>query len=194
MKKIEFVYREILYHCLEKRNNTLTQLAISKKLSISLSTVNHALKPLRNMGAVEVKLRDFTVIDIPKIIYHWASVRNVKKDIIYQTRIEKPVKRIESEMPAEIIWGAYSAHKYKFEDVPADYSEVYIYGDEDEMKKRFPEKKNRPNLFVLKKDQFMERYGKTTTLAQTFVDLWNLEEWYAKDFLVSLRKKIEESI
>lgn len=194
MKKIEFVYREILYQVLEKDSKTLTQLALAKKLKISLSTVNHALRPLKNMGAIDIGLKNFKVIEPKKILYHWASVRNPEKDTIYQTRVDQPVRKIESEMPADIIFAAYSAYKYKFKDVPADYSEVYVYSEEKEMRKRFPESKNRPNLFVLKKDELMEGYGKTTTLAQTFVDLWNLREWYAKEFLEALKKKVEGKI
>lgn len=192
MKKIEFVYREILYQVLEKQNYTLTQLALAKKLSLSLSTVNYALKPLKEMGAVEVRLKNFKVADAKKILYYWASLRDLGKDIIYQTRAEQPARKTEAEMTAEAIFGAFSAFKYRFKEVPADYSEVYVYSEEKEIKKRFPENKNPPNLFVLKKDELMESYGKTTTLAQTFVDLWNLKEWYAKEFLEALKKKIEE--
>ncbi|MBI2522880.1 winged helix-turn-helix domain-containing protein [Candidatus Woesearchaeota archaeon] len=193
MKKIEFVYREILYQLLEKKNNKLTQLAVASKLNISLSTVNYALKPLRAMGAVDVKLKNFTVVDKQKIIYYWASLRNISKDIIYETRVDKPIQKIESEMPANVVYGAFTAYKFKFKDVPADYSEIYVYGSDeiiDDIKKRFPESKNVPNLFVLKKDSLMENYGQITTLAQTFVDLWNLKEWYAKEFLMALEEKI----
>lgn len=195
MKKIEFVYREILYQSLEKKNNKLTQLALASKLNISLSTVNHALRPLRAMGAVEVKLKNFTIIDGKKIIYYWASLRNIAKDIIYKTRVDKPIQKIESEMPANVVYGAFTAYKFKFKDVPADYSEAYVYSSDEaisSIKKRFPESKNVPNLFVLKKDELMESYGKTTTLAQTFVDLWNLREWYAKEFLMALEDKINK--
>ena len=197
MKKIEFVYREILYQSLEKKNNKLTQLAVASKLNISLSTVNHALKPLRAMGAVDVKLKNFIVVDSKKILYYWASLRNITKDIIYSTRVDKPIQKIESEMPADVVYGAFTAYKFKFKDVPADYSEAYVYGSDemtDDIKKRFPESKNVPNLFVLKKDELMENYGKTTTLAQTFVDLWNLKEWYAKEFLIALENKLNDMI
>lgn len=193
MKKVEWVYREILYQSLEKRENRLTQLALGEKLKISLSTVNHALEALRTMGAIAVHQRYFTISDQKKILYHWASVRNLAKDIVYTTRVEKPIAKIEAEMPSSIVFGAYAAYKYHFRDVPADYSEIYVYGDLEEVKKRFPSNQNTPNLFVLKKDRLMESYGQTTTLAQTFVDLWNLKEWYAKEFLLALEKKIRVS-
>jgi len=190
MKKIELVYREILYGVLEQKNSTFTQLALAKKLHISLSTVHHALKPLKQMGAIEIRLKNFLVLDAEKILLHWASIRNITQDIVYQTRVEKPVKTIESEMPAGVIFGAYSAYKYKWKDVPADYSEIYVYGEEKEIMSRFPPHSGRSNLFVLKEDGFIEGYGRFTTLAHTFVDLWNLPEWYAKEFLLALKKII----
>ena len=57
MKKIEFVFEEILYQVLEKRNHQLTQRFVAKELGISLSTVNLALKHLRKMHAVQVKVK-----------------------------------------------------------------------------------------------------------------------------------------
>ena len=71
--------------------------------------------------------------------------------------------------------------------MPADYSEVYIYSDEDnlkQIKKRFPETKNQPNLFILKKE-----FDKMSQ-SLLFVDLWNLKQWYAKDFLKAMEEKL----
>jgi len=189
MKQTEIVYREVLYQAIEKKNNNLTQAELSRTLNLSLSTVNNAIKHLENIGSININPRNFRVIDIKKILYFWASVRSLQKDILYRTRIERPVIEIEKLMPNDIVFSAYSSYKFTFKDVPADYSEVYIYGDE-KIKERFPEKKGIPNLFVLKKDDLMDRYGKKTTIANTFVDLWNIKEWYAKEFLKEMEKKI----
>ena len=189
MKKLEFVYKEILYQAIERKNRKLTQSELAKSIGISLSTVNHAISPLRQMGAVRVKLRSFEIVDIKKILVYWASIRNLQKDIIYATRVEMPVIEIEKSMPEEAIFAAYSAYKFLFHDVPADYSEVYVYGSED-LKERFPKTKGIPNLFVLKKDSTIEKYGKTTTRANTFIDLWNLQEWYAKEFLKAMEARL----
>lgn len=188
MKKIELVYREILFQAMEKNNKVLTQSYLAKTLKISLSTVNLAIKHLEKMNAVKVKNRSFNIIDTKKILYYWASTRNLEKDIIYSTRVESPVKEIEKQMPNNIIFTAYSAYKFKFKDVPSDYTEVYVYGEED-IKKRFKENNQTPNLFVLKKDKTIDKYGITT--ANLFVDLWNLRQWYAKEFLKALEAKIE---
>jgi len=187
MKRIEEVYREILFRSMEKKENNLTQSQLASSLNISLSIVNLALEPLKRMNAIKVKNRGFDVIDKRKILYYWASIRNIEKDIVYETRVERPVMKIESEMPNDAIYGCYSAYKFKFKDVPADYSEVYIYSNDiNEIKKRFPKKDNNPNLFILKKDPNM----KEMTLANIFVDLWNLKEWYARDFLNAVEERI----
>ena len=195
MKKNEFVYLELLFHFIEKKNNRFTQLGLAKKIAISISTVNNALKPLVRMGAIEIKKMSFRIIDYKKILYYWASVRNLEKDILYSTRIEATVSEIEKNMPPRVIYACYSAYKFKFEEVAADYSEVYVYADEKalkEIKKRFPERKGPANLIVLKIDKHLTSVSENSLapIAQMFVDLWNLRTWYAKDFVNALEKRI----
>ncbi|MBU3907170.1 MAG: hypothetical protein KKA64_02865 [Nanoarchaeota archaeon] len=194
MKKIEQVFREILYQTMEKQGYRFTQLGLSKTLSISLSVVNLAVKKLERIGALKVQKMSFNAIDIKKILYYWASIRRLDKDIIYQTRAEMPVTEIEKNLP-EVVYAGYSAYKFKFKDVPADYSEVYAYAGDDELPeiiKRFPENKKKPNLFILNKDDNLDKYSKTGTIAQIFVDLWNMKEWYAKEFLTQIGNKAKE--
>ena len=200
MKNIEFIYRELLYRILEKKERRFTQSELSQNLGISLSIVNNAIKKLSDIGAVKILPRSFHVLDIKKALYFWASLRNLKKDIVFSLRVDLPVREMERIMPSGVIYTAYSAYKFRFKDVPADYSEVYVYANEKEIEniqKRLSLKKNkknlRPNLFVLKKDSFIEKY-KDIPLAQIFVDLWNLNEWYAKDFFNAIEKKILEEI
>ncbi|MFH1239933.1 MAG: winged helix-turn-helix domain-containing protein [Candidatus Diapherotrites archaeon] len=186
MKKIEFVYREILFRVLEKKAESFTQKELSNELGLSLSMVNHALKPLKRMNAIKVNPRNFVVVNAKKILLYWSSVRNLEKDLIYKTRVDESVLQIEKRMPAGVIFTAYSGYKFKFNSVPADYSEVYIYTSDEELKevkKRFPENKKTANLFVLSKDSVMGKDGKIATDANIFADLWNLPQWYAKDFL-----------
>jgi len=192
MKNAEFVLREILYQVMEKKNRTMTQSELSKHLKLSLSVVNSTVQKMQTIGAVEVHQRSLHVIDTKKILYYWASIRNIPKDILYSTRVEQPVKEIEKDASPTMIFTAYTGYKRIFHDVPADYSEVYIYGDET-AKKRYPEKKGTkgvPNVYILTKDKLMERYGTKTTIANTFVDLWNIKEWYAKEFIQSMEEHI----
>ena len=186
MKRKEIVYREILYNAIEEKKMKFTQLELSRKLGISLSIVNEAIGKLSDIGGVKIEQRSFRILDIKKILYYWASLRNLKKDIVFETRVEMPVSEIEKNMP-EVVYTAYSGYKFRFKDVPADYSEVYVYSDNiEEIKKRFPKNDNMPNLFALKRDKNM----KGITLAGIFVELWNLKEWYAKEFLEAMEKRL----
>jgi len=185
MKRYEEIYREILYQAVEMKKGNLTQSYLAKSLKLSLSVVNLALEPLKRMNAVRVNQRSFDVIDTKKILYYWASLRNIDKDILYRTRADKSVTEIESQMPSDVSYGAYSAYKFRFKDVPADYSEVYVYSNNiDEIKKRFPQNEKSPNIFVLRKDANFKM-----TMGMLFVDLWNLREWYAADFLKDVEAK-----
>lgn len=194
MKQVEAVYREILYRAMEKKELQLTQSELSKKLNISLSIINSAVKKLHSIGAIKIQQRSFQVLDIKKLLYFWASIRNLDKDIIFNIRIETPVREIERAMP-NVSFTAYTAYKFKFNDVPSDYSEVYAYADEkqlEEIKKRISKLKHsekNPNLFILKEDSSLKLYDKIP-IAQIFVDVWNLKEWYAKEFLNALEERI----
>ncbi|MGB9717395.1 MAG: hypothetical protein ACPL4E_02995 [Thermoproteota archaeon] len=190
MKK-ERVYREILYGVLEERNRVFKQLELSRVCKLSLSTVNYALRPLERMNALEKKRLGFTVLDPKKILLYWASVRGLEKEIVYQTYVEEPVDRIESEVPANSVFTAYSAFKFRFKRVPSEYSEVVVYGVARDFERRFGKENTRlkPNLIVLNLDEHLLRF-KIAPIAQIFVDLWNLRSWYAKDFL----REIEEII
>ncbi|MBI4139643.1 hypothetical protein HY483_01635 [Candidatus Woesearchaeota archaeon] len=189
MKNEEFILREILYQAFEKRNRVLTQSALSKTLALSLSVVNKIIQKLELIGAVDVKQRNFHVTDPKKILYYWASKRNLHKDVIYSTRVEKPVRVIEKDASNNSIFTAYTAYKRQWGEVPADYSEIYMYDDEN-AKERYPPREGVPNIYILKKDPLMRLYGKKTTIANTFVDLWNMKEWYAKEFVQALEVHI----
>jgi len=192
MKRSELVYRLLLQGVVEGKEYKFTQLGLARALGVSLSTVNNALQPLRRMGAIRVGRRSLEIVNAKKILYYWASVRNLERDISYKTRVDfkGTVAEVEKRMPQNAIFAAYSAYKLRFKDVAADYSEVYVYCDSSGLKevmKRFPEKNNNPNLFVLKKD-FAD---KQMPLANLFVDLWNLKEWYARDFVNALEEKLD---
>lgn len=191
LNKKEIIWREILYRTIEKKNRQFTQKELAEKFSFSLSTVFNAIKVPRASGAIEVKGKFFVVRDCEKFLNIWATFRNINKDIIYQTRVDKPVVEIEGLMPPSVIFTACSAFRLKFNEAPADYDKIYVYGaDWEEIKKRFPLRKGTANLIVLKPDAGLKTYGATAPLPQIYADLWNMSEWYAKDFLNALKEKI----
>jgi hypothetical protein len=194
MNKKEIIWREILYQSIEKNIEQFTQKELAQKFSISLSTTFNALKAPRQLKIIEVTGRNFQIKNKEKLLYLWGTHRNLKKDIVYQTRIENSSsQKIESLMPPQVIYGFYTAYNQYFSDQPADYDKVYVYALEPEIekiKKRFPAQKGYSNLIALQADKFLPSYGEVTPLGQIFADLWNTEEWYAQDFLNALKNKI----
>ena len=193
MLKKELIWREILHKCFSEGILEFTQKALATELGVSTSTINNALRLPRASGAVEVRGRGFRLQDKEKFLLLWASHRNLSREVIYQTALPNNPHEIEGLMPPGIIYGAYSAYVKRFSDPPADYDTVYIYaaaGGLAELKKRFPARKGPANLTVLRADARLSDYGSTTPEVQTFVDLWNLPQWYAKDFLNALREKL----
>ena len=148
------------------------------------------MDPLRKIGGVKVTGRNFRVINPEKILLFWATHRNFDKEIFYQTYTPFPVMELEGLVDNETIFGAFSAARILLKSAPADYDKVYLYHpDPLSLKKRFPENHHTPNLFVLKRDLFLHKYGKTTPPSQTFAALWNLPDWYADDFTKALTEK-----
>lgn len=136
MKRVERVYCEILENIIQDKKNRFTQKQLSKDCKVSIGIVNYALKPLEQMGVIEKKQRSFTVINPRKLLLYWASVRNLKNEIIYSISFDENIRKIERMMPP-CVFTAYSAYKFRFRDTPADYGEVYVYCIPDEVKKDF---------------------------------------------------------
>lgn len=196
MKKIEMIWREVLFQAIEKKNRKFEQKELAHKFGFSTSTVFQALKIPRIMGAVRVTGRFFVLEDPEKLLYYWATIRNFKKDLLWEVKIDLPIAEIEAQMPPEIILGGYTACKDIFEIQPADYNHVYVYTQNLKLiKNRYVtavKDKSWPNLTILKADRFLKDYGEITCLAQTFVDLWNLSDWQAKEYTRVLKEKIDE--
>lgn len=196
MTKKEAIWRFLLNEALVNKNYKFTQKELAQKFSFSLSTVNNALRVPRDVGAVKVTGRYFTIEDKEKLLNLWATVRGLQKDIIYSTRVEAPVKTIEGQMSAGVLFSAYTGFSQLYNQAPADYDKVYVYADATvlaELKKRFPPVKGYANLIVLKSDQWLKNLSNRGIVpsAQLFVDLWNLSDWYAREFLLALRDKLE---
>jgi len=192
--KNEQIYREILYNVFELKKNFLTQSYISKKCNISIGNVNYSLKALEQINAIEKKARGFRVINPKKIMLYWASKRKLKP--LYETHTDLIIAEIEKAMPQGVIFTAYSAYKFLFKSVPADYGEVFVYAnikEAEEIKMRFPEREGKPNIFVLEKDANLAVF-KQVSLAQLYVDLWNINTWYSQDFLNALSQKIDNML
>lgn len=194
MLKIEYIWRELLDRVVEKQNPDFTMTELAKKFSLSTSVVSHALSPLRNLNIVKINKTSSKVVDWERLLFFWATRRNLKKDIIYSTSSSLPVFDREGLMSPEVIPTAYTAFRYLLNKTPADYDHVYFYANKiEKIIKRFPKSSRPPNIFILKPDSYLLK-SKKLGLTQLFVDLWNLPEWYSKDFqeevLLEIRKRL----
>jgi hypothetical protein len=197
MKKIETIWHYLLQEALQNRSFRHTQEELSQHLRFSLSTVHHALKAPTELGAIRKETKFFVLEDVKKLLLYWASVRNFSRDIIYQTAVETSMQEAEGLAIPNTIFACYSAARIHLNEAPADYAKTYWYIQESglfEAHRRFPvnaKAKREPNVFFLRMPEAMPKYGNTTTLPQTFVDIWNLRDWYAKDFCKALEEKID---
>jgi len=190
-KKTEWIYREILYQALEQKQHRFTQNALAKRCDVSIGLVNKALAPLADINAIEKKPRGFIILNPKKAILHWASIRNLRKDIAYQTHSAKQAAQIEKEMPP-CLFTCYSGFSRRFGRAPADYGEVFVYADPSIVKERFPPKAGKPNVIVLKTDAHIRNF-KVVPLGQMFTDLWNAGTWYAEEFLKALEAELDKA-
>lgn len=191
MKKIELIWREILTKALEDRTTSFSQKTLAHHFSISTSTVFHALKKPKACGAITVGGRGFELVDFEKLLFLWATERKFSKEVMYQTQAEIPIFQIEGSMPHGVIPTAYTAYRFLFNDAPADYDVVYFYASTaDEIARRFPKSKKGKLIVILEADPFLSTYHPAPPLVQLFADIWNLPQWYAKEYHTALLEKI----
>src|SRR3989344_3500811 len=122
MKKIETVWCQLLFQSLEKKDTHFQQQKLAANLHLSTSTVNHALKDLRRMGAVRVGGDGGSVVDAEKILMHWANYRDLASDVVKKISLNGSVLEIEGLLPPESILGTYSAVRHWYGEPPADYT------------------------------------------------------------------------
>ena|SRR3989344_4176031 len=196
MTKTETIWHFILNKALHEKQFKLTQAQVAKSTGFSLSTVNGAIDKPAKIGAIRKESKFFVLQDVFKLLYYWGSLRNLSSDIVFQASISIDVQTLESSMPDNTIYACYSASKYLLkQNAPADYAKVYVYAEKpalEQLKLRFPQfsAKGNINLFVLNKPPHFISGKGHSTLANTFVDIWNLSDWYAVDYLKALEEEI----
>jgi len=195
MKKIETVWHHILVERVTEQRFQWTQQALARRFGYSLSTIHHALRVPTEVGAIRKTGKAFVLHDVKKLLYYWASVRNLSRDVLYATTTDAPIREIEALALPGSLYGAYSAARRLLGEPPADYSTVYFYIAPQELaafRRRFPPVSRPPvNTVALKMPPTLPSYGPTTTLVQAFVDCWNLADWYAREFTRVLEERID---
>ncbi|MBI5635881.1 winged helix-turn-helix domain-containing protein [Candidatus Micrarchaeota archaeon] len=191
----ELAYRRVLSEFFFKKTVSFTQAAISRELGVSLSTVNNAVRQAEQIGCVEIRPRGFTLVDAQKLLAYFSTLHRLEKSVVYKTRVEAPVGKIEGMMLSKTVFTAYSGYKLLFNDAPADYSTVFVYAGEKEaqkMRELFEHKQGPVNLVVLAADGKLleESQNNIAPLAQIYADLWNLRDWQAREYLNAIEKRL----
>ncbi|MCW6159898.1 MAG: hypothetical protein LVQ95_02300 [Candidatus Micrarchaeales archaeon] len=208
MEKTGMVYRHIAERLLKNRKEKFVEREIARVLQVSPDTVSNAIAPLKRVGVASVYRRHVEITDFKKLLVFWAVHRKFSRDIVYQTYYGAgAVSEIEDRLPNEIAYTCFSGYTKNFTNDAADYSEVYVYADAGalkEIKRRFPKKEfsvkvGYSNLIVLDPDQVLakkiqshELEHSSVSLPQLYVDLWNLNTWYAYEFIKKLEKRIDD--
>ncbi|MCL5099837.1 MAG: winged helix-turn-helix transcriptional regulator [Candidatus Marsarchaeota archaeon] len=197
MKLYEVLYREIAADFLAGTDR-FTQKELSERLHISIGNVNRALSKLEEINAVAVGRRSFRVTALDRLLLYWATHRKLYNDVIYKALSELSVADTEASLPNGIAFTAYTAYKKTYGNVPADYSEVFVYVTEaagEAIRQRFPKQGTAPNLFVLRADAVLSKRiasgkARVVPVPNIFADLWNIKTWYAKEFTDALSKRL----
>ncbi len=193
VKKNERILREILYRVYELGENFATQAEIAESCAVSLDLVNQVVTRLGEFGGVRILTKGVYIVNPKKILLYWATRRNLRKDIVYSTRCHESPQKVESRLSADFIFTCYSGYRLKFGSSPP-YDEVYAYGKPEAARALFPESAGkRPNLFIIREDEHLRKRSRNgiVTLAQMYVDLWQLGTPAADEILAAVEKKLD---
>lgn len=176
-RKIDRILRETLNRFYTKGERFFNQKGLSKTCKLSLGTINPVITRLEELGALERKPLGFRLIDPKRALLYWAITRELAKDVTYTTFVPRAAEELEAELPRGSISTAYSGFRARLGHTPADYEQVFVYGDADELRRVFrPTRREKRNLFVLTPDEHLTRLseGGVAPLVQIYVDLWQL--------------------
>lgn len=191
LSRTEMVWRHLLVGAFDLgvRRSSLTQL--SEELNLPVSTIHKALERPRAIGAVRGSASGLRVLDPKRLQQLWAALRDLNSDVVYSTKVPMAVNEIEARLPISAIPTAYTAFvQHEGRNLVADYEQVLVYADANEVKRRFPSRPGPANLLVFEPDPLLSRYGKVAPRCQVYTDLFNLPTWQAQRFLEALDRKL----
>ena len=189
--RTEMVWRHLLVAALDRdiRRSSLTQL--SADLGLPLSTIHKSLERPRAIGAVRGSASGLRVLDPKRLQLMWAALRDLNGDIVYATRVSMSMSEIEARLPVSAIPTAYTAFvKHERRNLVAEYEQVVVYADGNEVRRVFPPRRGHANLLVLEPDPLLSRYGRVAPRCQVYADLFNLPTWQAQRFLEACDREL----
>ncbi len=186
LTKTEIVWRHLIdgAHHGQRRWPSVSQLA--GDLGLSISTTHQALEEPRSMDAVRVAgSGDVRVLDPGRLLILWAGRRRLLSDVRQTVFVPVDARSVEASLdPNEVTLGGFGAITTHLGNAIADYSTVLVYGEA--RLPRFVDNGHSTEVVCLEPDPILARYGRTTTLGQSWVDLFRTPGWQASRFVYEL--------
>jgi len=161
--------------------------AVGVDLGLGASTVAAALEEPRQIGAVTAaRGTPVTVLDPWKLLVLWAARRDFAADVRGERVVGALATTVEtSARPGRAILGGCGAVVARLgRNTIADYTTVVFYGEPD--LPRLPDENTATRILVVEPDPLLALYGQTTTIGQSWVDLFRLPGWQAAEFTAAL--------
>jgi len=161
--------------------------ALAADLGFGTSTVAAALEEPRTVGAVAVAHgAPLTVLDPWKLLVLWAARRGLAADILEDRMVGATATTIETTArPGRAVLGGHGAIVARLgRNTIADYTTVMFYGEPD--LPTLPAENAATRLLTVEPDPLLARYGDTTTIGQSWVDLFRTPGWQAAEFTTAL--------
>jgi hypothetical protein len=131
------------------------------------------------------------VLDPKRLQLMWAALRDLHRDLVYATRVSMSMTEIEARLPVSAIPTAYTAFvQHERRNLVADYEQVVVYADGNQLRRLFPPRRGQANLLVLEPDPLLSRYGRVAPRCQVYADLFNLPTWQAQRFLEAFDREL----
>jgi DNA-binding FadR family transcriptional regulator len=192
MKKLDRIFREILYRVYECKELFLTQRALASACRVSRGFVCAAVARLEQLGAIEKKPLGFTVTDPKRVLMLWACTRNLWADVTYSSHVPELARAAEQLVSAGAILTAHAGYYHKFGG-RKELETLFVYGPHEKIRRLIRAHEGEAaNFYVLRPDPHLSKLSEdgVAPLGQIYVDLYNLGV-AGKPLIHELDRKLE---
>lgn len=190
MSTVQALWRELLAGSQEGRRRWPSVSALAGELGVPVSTAHRSLGHPDEIGAVSISpLEGLVVLDPYRLLLLFAAHRHLQRDIVSRVWVAAPVAEVEAAIGTDrgCVLGGFSAVvAHAGGNRIADYETILVYGDAHLDKFRATPPGEGTEVVVAEADRWLGRYGRFTTYAQAFADLFCLPGWQAARFVDEL--------
>lgn len=193
MSITEQVWRHLLVSAFEGRRRWPSVSECAADLALPASTVHQSLGHPVEIGAVHVRgAGGLRVLDPGRLLLLWAGRRRLQRDVIDRFEVPSSAYAVEAAFtnPDAVLGGFGAVVAALGSNTIADYDTVLSYGDPRLGKLTADPDGRTCEVLVLEPDPRLARYGRSTPLAQAWVDLFALSGWQSARFVYELLPRL----